>query len=578
MLGLKRRMRKLIRNEQGAALTAVVGMMAVGTVLTAVVASSVITSTGVTSSVRAGVQSQAAAEAGIAAARNGLVGGSCAASSGRYASIAGATPEYVATVWTRVSGTWARGCPANTSVETRILSSGYATLPGVDGQSARDQTNIEVVLNSIAPTTTTTTTTPTPSAVTIVPSGPAIYAYNAGGFGGAGKLVSIDGSSPSVLVKTGDVVCSGGSAAQADWVIDGGAFTVNGSCNITGTVWVDKGLTVSGGPVVGGSAVAASINVSGSSKINGSAWATGDVRLDGGGSQVGVNVTAGGNLTITGSASVKKNTWVQLHTSLDWGTNIAGNAVSRTLSTPQWSSGLVSGSTTTTSPNSPGPSPYAAPARPVVADWVDYAYAKSDWVGFTEFVVPAGTNCDYTKLTSIISGFAGNPGVIDARNCSNTIAVSSYQKLALTNDLAIIANKFNLEGSGGFSSSVGRRLWLINPDTVADRAPTCGANQSFQVGGGFTFDSKLDVMMYSPCRIDIGSSTVFTGQVFAGQAVVAGGAQIKFTAVGLPGWDLTTGVSTSGGTSGTPTSTTTTTYAPESQRAVVTSRIVAEEN
>jgi len=39
-----------------------------------------------------------------------------------------------------------------------------------------------------------------------------------------------------------------------------------------------------------------------------------------------------GNLTITGSAKVKKNTWVQLHTSLDWGTNIGGNATSRTLS------------------------------------------------------------------------------------------------------------------------------------------------------------------------------------------------------------------------------------------------------
>jgi Tfp pilus assembly protein PilX/cytoskeletal protein CcmA (bactofilin family) len=576
VLGLKQRMRTLARNERGAALSAVVGLMAVGVVLTAVVASSVITAQGVTTSVRAGVQSQAAAEAGVAAARNGLVSGTCASTAGRYASVAGAVPEYVATIWTKVSGSWTRGCPANTSVEARILSSGYASSPGVDGQTARDQTNIEVVLTTIPASTTTAPTTPTE--VTLVASGPAVYAYNAGGFGGAGKLVSIDGSSPSVLVKTGDVVCSGGSAAQADWVIDGGAFTVNGSCNITGTVWVDKGLTVSGGPSIGGSAVAASINVSGSSKINGSAWATGDVILNGGGTQVGVNVTAGGNLTIGGSAAVKNNTWVQLHTSLDWGTNIAGNAVSRTLSVPQWSSGLVSGSITTTSPNSPGSSPYAAPARPVVADWVDFTYAKSDWVGFTEFVVPAGTNCDYAKLTAIVTGFAGNPGVIDARNCTNTIEVSSYQKLALTNDLAIIANKFNLGGSGGFSSSVDRRLWLINPDTTANKAPTCGANQSFQVGGGFTFDSKLDVMMYSPCRINVGSSTVFTGQVFAGQAVIDGGSQIKFAPVGLPGWNLTTGASTTGGSGTTPPPATTTTYAPESQRAVSTSRIVTEQN
>lgn len=577
MLGLKHRLRRLVRTERGAALSAVVGLMAVGVVLTAVVASSVITATGVTTSVRAGVQSQAAAEAGVAAARNGLVTGTCAANAGRYTS--SVAPEYVATVWTKVSGSWVRGCPANTTVETRILSSGYSTNDGQGGVSGRDQTNIEVVLSTIAATTTTTTTTPTPQPVTLTASGPAIYAYNASGFGGSGKLVSIDGSSPSVLVKTGDVTCSGGSSGQADWVIDGGAFTVNGSCNITGTVWVDKALSVSGGPSIGGSAVAASINLSGSSKIGGSAWATGDVRLDGGGTQVGVNVTAGGNLTIVGSAAVKGHTWVQLHTSLDWGTNIAGNARSRTLSVPAYSSGLVSGTTTTTSPNSPGASPYAQPSRPVVADWVDFAYAKTDWVGFTEYVVPAGTNCDYARLTSIVSGFAGNPGVIDARNCTNAIEVSSYQKLALTNDLAIIANKFNFGGSGGFSSTVDRRLWLINPDATTGKTPTCGANQSFLVGGGFTFDAKLDVMMYSPCRINIGSSTKFTGQIFAGQAVVDGAAEIKYTPVGLPGWNLTTGASTTGGSSTTPpTSTTTTTYSPESDRTVASSRIVTEKN
>lgn len=576
MLGLK--FRRAARDERGAALSAVVGMMAVGVVLTAVVASSVISAQGVTSSVRAGVQSQAAAEAGVAAARNGLVSGTCASSAARYTSIAGATPSYVATIWTKVSGAWVKGCPSDTSVETRILSSGYASAGGVNGTSARDQTNIEVVLSTIAPTTTTTPGTPTTQPVTLVASGPAIYAYNASGFGGSGRLISIDGSSPSVLVKTGDVTCSGASSGQADWVIDGGAFTVNGSCNITGNVWVDKALNVSGGPSIGGSAVAASIALSGSSRIDGSAWSAGDVTLDGGGTRVGVNVTAGGNLTIRGSAAVSKNSWAQLTTSLDWGTNIGGNAVSRTVNVPAYSSGLVSGSTTQTSPNLPGPSPYAQPARPVVADWVDFGYKASDWVGFTEYVVPNGTNCDYARLTSIVAGFAGNPGVIDARKCTNAIEVSSYQTLTLTNDLAIIADKFNLGGSGGFKSNVDRRLWLINPDSNANKQPTC-TGQSFQVGGAFSFDAKLDVMMYSSCRINIGSSTVMTGQVFAGQAVIDGAAKITYTPVGLPGWNLTTGVQTGGGTSTTPPpSTTTTTYAPEANRVVNSSRIVTEKN
>jgi hypothetical protein len=571
VLGLMQRFRRRIRDEHGAAMAAVVGLMAVTVVLTTVVASSVISASGVTTSVRAGVQSQAAAEAGVAAARLGLVTGTCLARTGRYQSAAAATPEYLATIWIPSGSGWVRGCPAGTGTQVRILSTGYAAAEAVDGVSGRDQTSIEVVLSALeepAPGP-----TPTIPPVTIEASGPAIYAYNSNGFAGSGKLISLDGSTPSVLVKTGDVTCSGGSAGQADWVIDDGAFAVSGSCNITGTVWVDKGLTVSGGTVIGGSAIASSVTVTGSSKINGSAWSTGNVVLDGGGTEVGVNVTAGGNLTITGSAKVKKNTWVQLHTSLDWGTNIGGNATSKTLSTPQWSSGLVTGTITRTTPNAPGPSPYAEPPRPVVADWIDFGYAASDWVGFTEVVLSG--NCDYTKLTAAVNSLAGAKGLLDARNCTNTIEVSSWQKLALTNDLAIVANRFNLAGSGGFTSSADARLWLIVPDATPDGLPTCAANQSFAVGGGFTFDAKLDVMIYSPCRVDIGSSTVLTGQIFAGQTSVAGGSTVKFTAVGLPGWDLTTGLSTT--TPATPSPEPTTEYT-ESDRTIVSNRIVTESN
>jgi hypothetical protein len=576
VLGLMKKFDRRIRGERGAALAAVVGLMAVSVMLTAVVASSVITATGVTSSVRAGVQSQAAAEAGIATARLGLVSGTCTARTGRYASAAGATPEFLATIWVPSGSGWTRGCPTGTATQVRILSSGYAAAEGVDGVSGRDQTNIELVLSALAQPTAAPAPTPTTPPVTIVASGPAIYAYNSTGFGGSGKLISLDGSTPSVLVKTGDVTCSGGSSGQADWVIDSGAFAVSGSCNITGTVWVDKGLSVSGGTAIGGSAVAASINVSGSSKINGSAWSAGDIVLSGGGTEIGVNATAGGNLTVGGSAKVKKNTWVQLHTSLDWGSNIGGNATSRTLSVPAYSSGLVTGTVTQTNPNSPGPSPYAQPPRPVVADWIDFGYATSDWVGFTEVVLSG--NCDYTKLTAAVASLSGNKGVLDARNCTNAIEVSSYQKLALTNDLAIIANRFNLGGSGGFTTSTDRRLWLIVPDTTPGKTPTCAANQSFAVGGGFTFDSKLDVMIYSPCRVDIGSSTVITGQIFSGQASVAGGSTVNFTAVGLPGWNLTTGLSTTTPvTPADPSPAPTETYT-ESDRTVVSSRIVTESN
>jgi cytoskeletal protein CcmA (bactofilin family) len=586
MLGLKNRMRELVHGERGAALTAVVGLMAVGVVLTAVVASSVITATGITTSVRAGVQSQAAAEAGIAAARLGLVEGTCSARAHQYVNPVGSEPEYVATVWVPSGAGWVRGCPPNTGVRVRILSTGYADAPEVNGASERDVTSIEVVLEALPGSTPppAPVATPTPVAATLVPSGPAIYAYNASGFGGSGRLVSIDGSNPSVLVKNGNISCSGASAGQADWVVDDGNLDVSGSCNITGNVWVDKAFTLSGGTNVGGSVIASSITVSGSSKIGGSAWAAGNIALSGGGTEIGVNATAGGNLSIIGSAKLKRDGWVQGQTTLDWGTNVGRNLTTRTVVAPQNNpQQFVTGTITVTTPSAPAPSPYTTPARPIVADWVDFGYVPADWVGFTEVLPkPTGT-CDYAKLTSIITSLAGKKGLVDLRGCANTISVSDWQKLTITNDLVLVANKFSLGGSSGFTSSADRRLWLINADSTKDGQPTCGANQSFQVGGSFTFDAKLDVMMYSPCHINISSGTKFTGQIFAGNVTVGGDATITYTAVGLPGVDLNTGLSTTNPTTNpTPAPTAppaTPTYPAESQRTtVVSNRIVEQGN
>lgn len=573
MLGLKRRFEKLADGEQGVAMAAVVGLMAVGVVLTAVVASSVITASGVTTSVRAGVQSQAAAEAGIARARLGIVANECiVTNNGRFAS--SGTPEYVATVWIPSGTSWVRGCPSGTATQVRILSTGYAASEGVNGVSARDETSIEVILSDVPQPPTPADPTPTPAPATLVASGPAIYAYSASGFGGSGKLVSNDGSTPSVLVKEGDVSCSGGSSGQADWIVDGGNLHVSGSCNISGSVWVDGAFNLSGGTVIQGSAIASSITVTGSSKIGGSAWSAGNITLSGGGTEVGVNATAGANLSVTGSARVKKNSWVQGLTTLDWGVMMGGDVTTRTISAPQNNpQQFVAGTITVKAPGATGASPYSQPPRPIVADWVEFGYVPADWVGFTEVLPkPTGT-CDYGKLTQIVTALAGKKGLVDLRGCSNAISVSDHQKLTLTNDLALVANKFALGGSGSFGATGDHRLWLIVPDATQDGQPTCAANQSFQVGGGFGFDPKLDVMMYSPCRVDIGSSTVFTGQIFAGNVTVAGGAAMSFTAVGLPGVDLDTGLSTA--TPATPTNPATPPPAPsQSERTVVSSRIV----
>jgi cytoskeletal protein CcmA (bactofilin family) len=452
----------------------------------------------------------------------------------------------VATVWIPVAGLWIRGCPIGVATQVRILSTGYAQSAGVAGVSADNSTSIEVILGAVT------------SSTSITATGPAIYSYSSQGFGGGGKLISIDGSSPAIMVKVGDLTCDGGAEGIANLVVEGGSLTVGSGCKINGNVWATGRVTVTGGPDISGNVVGNGVTINGGSDVGGSVWSTSDVLMDGGPLVVG-NVTAA-SLTMQGE--IKGNTWVYGATKLNWGSLIRGTVMTKTLDVPAYSN-MINGAITQTNPGTPVASPYVTPTRPVVATWVDFGYNASQWSGFSEIVLTAA-ECNIAAFQVKATLLAGQPGLIDARVCSD-FTLGSYQKLNLTGDLAIIANKFTFGGSAGFTSTGNRRLWLINPDTTADGLPTCAAGQSFTIDGGFTFATSLSVMMYSPCAVAIGSSTNFRGQVFSGKASINGGSTIAYVAVGLPGVDLDTG------TSSVPSGT-------EANRTVVSSRNVQAGN
>ena len=151
-----------------------------------------------------------------------------------------------------------------------------------------------------------------------------------------------------------------------------------------------------------------------------------------------------------------------------------------------------------------------------------------------------GTDCGAAQFNAALQAIGSNPGLIDARTCSNGIKFSGSDVFTFQNDLAIIANKVDLGGSTTFVSSSSHNLWLINPDTVANSVPDCGG-RSMEIGGNVTM-SNVDVLFYTPCQLKISSGLVVRGQVFANQADISGGATIAFTPVGLPGYDLSTGL------------------------------------
>lgn len=515
---LRRRVAPRRNDDAGSALVAVLGVMAVGLIVIAVVASSLVAALGTTTASRASVQAQAAAESGIAIARVGLQQGTCAAKAGTYVSANGATPRFSATVWRASGSSWVQGCPTDVASQVRIVSTGFAAAPGVAANSSGDQISVEAILGAAA--------NPTDFGA----GGPAIYAYSSAGFTASGKVVSVNGSVPTIMVKTGNVACSGASSGAGNFIVDAGALSMTGSCNVDGNVWSSGRTTMDGGVRVGGTVVAAGLSVP-NGVIGGSAWSSTDIQMSGGGSQIGGNAT-GSSLTFVSGGKILGNAWVTGATKMDWGSNIAGDLTTRSYSQPQYSSGLVSGKTTVV-PGGPGASPYATPARPPVTTWVDFAYNPGNWSGFTE--VKLSGSCTFTQLASAVQSLGTKPGLIDARSCTTGIRIDGANKLALRSDVAVVANKFALTGGGGFTANAASRLWLITTDQVANAKPDCPSGSTYQIDGGFTFSPNLAVQLYTPCKVVLGSGTSLRGQLFAGQAGIAGDATLAFVPVGLPG-------------------------------------------
>jgi hypothetical protein len=217
------------------------GVLAVTVLVTALISSSVVAALGFTTATRAGVQSQAAAEAGIAVAQASLLRGDC--TTGLYES--NSDLVYSVSVSYVHNGVTSVGCPPEGASEVRITAAGEAVDAGVTF-SGSDESAMEALYVA--------TSSGVPA------SGAAIYAYSATGFGGSGSLVSMDGSDATVHIKHGDVTCDGTSSIPDAFVVADGSLTATGSCNIGGSVWASDKITLTGSLSVGGNVVASDLN------------------------------------------------------------------------------------------------------------------------------------------------------------------------------------------------------------------------------------------------------------------------------------------------------------------------------
>lgn len=513
LVRVKRRVRELREDgTRGSGLILVISVMAVLIVLSTLVAGMTTQSLGQTSSVRASVQSLAAAEAGVDYVAAQLTGTNACQASYSNPAVANA-PVFTATVQYSLSAsgnTWA-SCPIGSAaaVRIKIVSQGSAINRGVATQSARDTRKVEVIYGY------------TPSSP-ITASGGAMYSYNAGTFNSFRVLSST--SVGDVMIKKGTLSCTESSLVQGKVYVAEGDAILNNACQVTGDIWAAGKLTLQSG-LIGGNALSAS---------------TGE-------STFGPNTRVGGFVDLAGTAFTSASRCPSPNNG--WDENGYKCAIKQSIAT-----GTVTFRDTTVQ-------------APVVPDWLDYGFVPSTWTsaGFQILSWPTSVNnaanvCNVDVSFQASTFFTGTfvpmsvPTVWDTRTaCPGGLTlVSGTLDWQMKTDIAFIENKVTIQGLNVTSSdSAAKRLWFITPDSnLTNHVPDCPAGGGASAVNTTTvINAPVVAMVYTPCGMS-NSSNAWRGQIYGSKVDFNSNSSLTFVPVGMPGANLSTGTSGSTGGSG----------------------------
>lgn len=244
--------------DSGSALVAVIGVMAVGLILTTLIATQLVGAMGQSTAARAGVQSHASADAGIVAARTALfTPGSCVTNGGTYTTTV--PPIYTVSVEYNAGAGWQPGCPTAAATQVRLLSTGTAQAAGVAGVSSGDKSSVEAVFQYI---------TPGPP-----PSGVAMYLYGGAQVESNSSLDLSEGGDTGLIVKDGNFLCDKNNTVINGSILIGGDLTFAKTCRITGNAWVSGTATLGSG-TIDGNLTAPSVSPNPPGTQVGGTWAT----------------------------------------------------------------------------------------------------------------------------------------------------------------------------------------------------------------------------------------------------------------------------------------------------------------
>ena len=505
-------------NERGSAILGVLGVMGVTVVIAVTTTTASLHAVGITSSTRASVEAEAAAEAGIDYAASKLATSACQSTySSSIAPIFSVVVSYsnLATSPGTTDTSWVNGCPTSTSAQRlKLVSTGTASTVGVAGNTTGNTREVE----SIYPYT------PSPPAYTITPSGPATYSYSQQDPTINNLTITQAGTvRPTLVYLSGSATCTSGSQITGDVILGGGGLSITSGCTINGDLSTSGVVSIQSGVVTGnvnaaGVQSGTSVSLSPSAAVDGNIFAAGPVSIGG---AVGGNVVAG---PVTGVSTFSDHS------------SVGGSVVSAgTVST---SAGVVKGTITQDITG------IVTPTVPFAPQWVDYAYNPSDWVASngSPFAVLTMISCTSSVLSNSLAALAASvvPMILDTRVCGSVTNFSG-NNMSLTSDSVILANGFNFSSNNiQASSAPDKRLWIIIPDTVADRQPTCPTGSSANIGNNVQIGPHVDAMIYSPCAISNGGD-VWTGQMYSSSIGTSASFTLNFMQIGLPTVNLSTG-------------------------------------
>ena len=565
---LSRILRRLRGEENGVAIVAVIGVMAIGLIMSALILSSVMGGMGFTAATRASVQSQANAEAGVAAAQAGLqLAGDCAAKGGIYTPASAASGlTYRATIWVKnTTGNWVRGCPTGTQSEVRIISGGDASNFGVAGNRSGDKSYVEAVFNVGLPTTVEG------------PSASAIFT----GSGGSVSSISVTSANSNpgdIHILKGDFNCNGGSVINGSVIVADGNLFITNSCTITGNAKASKAVKITSSVSIGGDVVAAGggIELTNSTiSIGGNAYANGNSDIhatiagnfEGTGSLiiqdagwVKKNVTVTGQLTVRGRVGLNATTPSTAETMINPSAARVGGALrvggnfrvdSKAAGAASATYATANGLVGSVAYNKTGLSGPAAPTVPTVSPWVDWTYKWSDWAsGYQLLTWDTAGGCqvgswnESTQTTWKLIKNLTTPTVIDARGC-NTLDIYGVS-MALKTDVVFIVKEI-VQGAVTWTSTTAakHKLWFLSQDGAPTTAgPQCTSPAGpIRVTGNFEIKDPILALAYTPCTMSI-SGTKWRGQIYAGGFTVSSGDSMVYEPIGIPGTDLSGGTFT----------------------------------